>query len=525
MSRPVKLSRRIVSFLIGDASLPVELAALARLIEPRMALDDLVLPQSTVSAAVALVRPRKGERPGAGLLRGPDGAGKKALAEACCKSQGLRLLVVDLAGCLGMGGEFFTAVQESAREAMLQEAAIFFDASAVPADMEVPGDRAGKLRRGLHDFRHPVFFGSSEMPPWIAPAFAEAISIEIQAPGAAEREALWGRALPRDVGVAQDVSVRDMAYRYPLTGGSIQKAAARAVSRARHRDGAAPTVMMEDLVESSRDLLVQRLTGLAQRIPATLGWEDLVLPDEAMERVRELISYARRRRFVFENWGFGAKVPYGRGLSALFSGPPGTGKTMVAGIVARELSMELYRIDLSRITSRYVGETEKNLGRVFDEATRSQSLLLFDEADSLFARRTEVRSSVDRYANLEVNYLLQRVEDFDGVTLLTTNFESSIDEAFKRRLRFRIKFPFPDRDARLRLWKTMFPARAARARDIDFDRLADEYELSGGHIKNAAIRAAFLAADSGGPIAMAHIQKAASLECQEIGKVVRTDQG
>jgi SpoVK/Ycf46/Vps4 family AAA+-type ATPase len=194
---------------------------------------------------------------------------------------------------------------------------------------------------------------------------------------------------------------------------------------------------------------------------------------------------------------------------------------MAAGIIARQLGMDLFRIDLSSIISKYVGETEKNLARIFDEAQRGQTILLFDEADSLFAQRTEVKSSIDRYANLEVNYLLQRMEDFDGVTVLTTNFETSIDSAFKRRIRYRIQFPFPDKKARKLLWQSMFPKKAELSDDIDHGELADRYEMTGGHIKNAVIRAAFMAADRNSPITMADLIKASNLEYKEIGMIVR----
>ena len=216
------------------------------------------------------------------------------------------------------------------------------------------------------------------------------------------------------------------------------------------------------------------------------------------------------------------KVAKGLGLSALFSGPPGTGKTMVAGLIADELGLDLYQIDLSRIVSKYVGETEKNLAQLFDAAEAGHAILLFDEADSLFARRTEVKSSVDRYANLEVNYLLQRMEQFAGITILTTNNDTAIDEAFRRRLSFRVDFPMPEADERQRLWQAMVPAEAALGPDIDWSRLAHKFVMSGGYIRNAVLRAAFLAAEDGGAITMGHLSRAAHLEYAAMGKVMST---
>jgi SpoVK/Ycf46/Vps4 family AAA+-type ATPase len=236
--------------------------------------------------------------------------------------------------------------------------------------------------------------------------------------------------------------------------------------------------------------------------------------------MREFIARVKHKRRVYDDWGFSRKMAKGLGLSALFSGEPGTGKTMVAGIIAEELSLDLYQIDLSRIVSKYVGETEKNLAELFDAAEAGHAILLFDEADSLFAKRTEVKSSVDRYANLEVNYLLQRMEAFGGIVILTTNMDSAIDDAFRRRISFRVNFPFPEPEDRRRLWEVMLPAAAEVAGDIDFDLLARKYEMSGGYIRNAVLRAAFLAADDGTGITMSHMRRAANLEYAAMGKVV-----
>jgi SpoVK/Ycf46/Vps4 family AAA+-type ATPase len=222
---------------------------------------------------------------------------------------------------------------------------------------------------------------------------------------------------------------------------------------------------------------------------------------------------------VFEDWGFDAKLTSARGLTALFYGPPGTGKSMVAGLIARELGLELYRIDLSRVVSKWLGETEKNLAEVFDAAEDGQVVLLFDEADALFARRTEVKSSNDRYANLEVNYLLQRLDSFEGVAILTTNLDGSIDPAFKRRMSMRLQFPFPDEDIRKRLWAAHIPNATPVASDLDFGELARRFPLSGGYIRNSALRAAFIAAQERRPLAQEHLLRAIALEYRELGAI------
>ena len=246
-----------------------------------------------------------------------------------------------------------------------------------------------------------------------------------------------------------------------------------------------------------------------------------VLPDDTLDEIKIFAARAAHASRVYEDWGFRGKLQRGLGIAALFSGPPGTGKTMVAGLIARSLGLDLYLVDLAQVVSKWVGETEKQLGKIFDAASMGQALLLFDEADSLFAKRTEVKTSNDRYANLEVNYLLQRIEEFGGVAILTTNQESAVDPAFKRRLAAEIRFYPPERDERERLWRTLIPAEAPVEPRLDFYGLADGYkEMCGGHIRNAVLRAAFLAAADNEPISQDHLIRAARTEYRAMGKVV-----
>ncbi len=273
--------------------------------------------------------------------------------------------------------------------------------------------------------------------------------------------------------------------------------------------------------EGCRQSIGHRVGQLARRVTSSLTWDDVILPDVIVDVVTEMLAYAKHREHVFRDWGFASKHAYGIGLSALFSGPPGTGKTMLSGLVARELGLDLYQIDLSRVVSKYIGETEERLARLFEEAQRGGVALLFDEADSLFAKRTSVKSSTDRYANLEVNFLLQKMEEFSGVAILTTNLESSLDEAFRRRIRFHVKFERPDAEERDRLWRAMLPSSAPVAAGVNFAALAKAYEFSGGEIKNASLRAAFLAVAEGKGIDLDILDRAAAAESAERGRLVR----
>ena len=268
-----------------------------------------------------------------------------------------------------------------------------------------------------------------------------------------------------------------------------------------------------------RQHLASRLGEIAQRVERLVNWSQVVLPADIQDSILELMARIRHRRTVYDTWGFDQVMSTSRGVTALFQGGPGTGKTLVAGAIANELGLDLYRIDLSRVMSKWIGETEQNLAKVFAAAEEGQAILLFDEADSLFAKRTEVRTSVDRYANLEVNYLLQRFDSFEGIAILTTNFGTAIDSAFKRRLSFRLTFPFPDDETRELLWKAHLPEALPRQGELDLADLARRYRMSGGYIRNAALRAAFLAAEERSPLTQDHLERAIRAEFREIGKL------
>ena len=333
-----------------------------------------------------------------------------------------------------------------------------------------------------------------------------------------------------------------IATRYALGPGGIASAARSAVMLSLQRragcdveeyDDAArpPSPDFSQIVTGIHNTIADNLAGLASRIVVTQTWHDLVLSPELAEDVYGLVARARHANLVLNRWGFGSKLARGTGTAALFSGPPGTGKTMVAGLIARELELELYQVDLSNIISKWVGETEKQLSRLFDAAEAGHALLLFDEADSLFAKRSaEVKSATDRYANLEVNYLLQRVESFGGFVILTTNLDTSMDPALRRRLAAHIVFAAPETAERLALWKSMLVTgfdqhgapRAPLAEDIEWDVLAETYrDMTGANIRNVAIAAAFIAADEGAPaIAAKHVERAARREYRSMGRVL-----
>jgi SpoVK/Ycf46/Vps4 family AAA+-type ATPase len=254
-----------------------------------------------------------------------------------------------------------------------------------------------------------------------------------------------------------------------------------------------------------------------RRVETGLGWDDIVLPPPITAELRSIPSHVRHAETVWEQWGFGDRIPYGQGIAALFAGPSGTGKTMAAQIIARELGSALFQVDLAKTVSKYIGETEKALDTIFGAAEAASAVLLFDEADALFGKRSEVKDAHDRYANLEVAYLLQRIEAYRGLAILTTNLKENLDAAFLRRLRFIVDFPMPDAEHRFAIWTKMFPEEAPVAKDVDVSLLARQLPLSGGNIEQSVVNAAFKAAESGGIIRMSHLVAATRAELAKLG--------
>jgi hypothetical protein len=291
--------------------------------------------------------------------------------------------------------------------------------------------------------------------------------------------------------------------------------AARAIAVARLIERTAGPLLVQ-LWDACRVQARPRLDNLAQRIEPAASWDDLVLPELQRETLREIAAHVRHRAIVYEDWGFASKGLRGLGISALFAGASGTGKTMAAEVLASELRLDLYRIDLSAVVSKYIGETEKNLRRVFDAAEVGGAILLFDEADALFGKRSEVKDSHDRYANIEVSYLLQRMESYRGLAILTTNMKSALDSAFLRRIRFIVQFPFPDAAQRADIWRRIFPTNTP-TQGLDVAKLS-RLNVAGGHIRNIAMNAAFLAADASEPVRMPHLLRAARSEYAKLEK-------
>ncbi len=361
---------------------------------------------------------------------------------------------------------------------------------------------------------HPdlvVVAGRSTWQPRELPRERQLVWLETPIPDYSQRLAVWAHFL------GQDGDLMLLAGQFQLTTSQIRDAVATARDRAAQRG---EPVSSEDLFAAARAHSNPCLASLAQKIAPRYAWDDIVLPEDQKALLREIVVTVCGRPQVLDVWGLGRKLVASRGVTALFSGPPGTGKTMAAEILAAELGLDLYKIDLSTVVSKYIGETEKNLERIFVEAERSNAILFFDEADALFGKRSEVRDSHDRYANIEISYLLQRMEAYDGVTILATNLRANLDDAFTRRLQFAVDFPFPEEKDRLRIWQTLFPPDVPRAPDLDFPWLARRLKLPGGSIRNIIVSAAYLAASNGQNVTMAHLRHGARRELQKMGRLI-----
>ncbi|HEX4421143.1 MAG TPA: ATP-binding protein [Kofleriaceae bacterium] len=512
--RSARLADRIVGFLRGHDTIDELVAGLVKISELAPRRTDVVMaPELVQQISRALDDRHAAPRV---LLAGPEGAGRGLIAEALLGERGRSTVRIDLAGIVAEA-RIPERIAAALREAALRDAAAILDGGTA-IDRDAPRALVHAIAAGTADLAVPIVFTLAGHPPWLVELIPSLVELDVPAPSFRERLELWRRALGGTEIATDDLEV--VASRYAFTGATIARAAHRAAQAARLRDPELPRVTLDDLGDSARLMFSHRLGAMAQRIPIGFQWSDLVLPRDTHEAVREVVRFARYRSFLLEEWGFSAKLPYGRGVSAIMAGPPGTGKTMVAQLLAKELGYDLYRIDLSQVVNKYIGETEKNLAKIFDEAETSHAVLFFDEADSLFAKRTDVKSSNDRYANLEVNYLLQRMETFDGVTLLATNLEQGLDDAFKRRVRFSIQFELPEETERKKLWISMFPAKVPLEPNIDWDLMAKRFEMAGGYIKKAALRAALIAAEARRPITTADLVEAARQEYREMGRII-----
>ncbi len=372
--------------------------------------------------------------------------------------------------------------------------------------------------QAMMDYPLPIFLcGAKDWEPVDNQRNRRLLRMSFAIPEYHDRLASW-QQIARDVQVhIDDQVIEELASKFRFNRRQIVRSIHTASDIAASNG---QQLTRNELYEGVQAHASLQLGQLAKRVIPKTTWDELILPDEQMTQLQEMVRRAQYAHIV-EDWGYKERYNNMHGISALFAGESGTGKTLSAQVIAKELGLVMYRIDLSAVVSKYIGETEKNLSRIFTEAHSSNAILFFDEADALFGKRSEVKDARDRYANIEVAYLLQQIEEYDGVAIMATNLRQNLDDAFTRRLDFMIDFPFPDPIYREKLWMSHFPKNAPLADDIDISLIAHRYHLAGGNIRNAALAAAFLAASDGGVITKSHIQSAIRREHQKMGRLLQ----
>jgi hypothetical protein len=495
---PIRLDERTLHFLMGNDYLEPRLAGLLQRVG-----FGLLLPDSYRELAEEIAL-RWGNGDSLLCLDGEDRAAFRTIGAIGCARLGMSVHGSTASAISGYGGDRETLARLWEREALfLQSALLIEDDSA--------GD--GNTVAATHDFVRRLQ-GPVIVPPSLAPrgGSRSVVYLRIDELSPDEQRALWLRRIGSGASKLNG-RLDELIAQFPM---GAEQIASTLEQTERERDGREP--IEDTLWDACRTQMRSPMGRLAQRIDTRASWDDLILPHDQLRQLHEIASQTRYRAKVHDTWDFGRQSMRGVGITVLFVGASGTGKTLAAEVLANELRLDLYRIDLSQIVSKYIGESEKNLSVVFDAAERGGAILLFDEADALFGKRSEVKDSHDRYANIEVSYLLQRMESYRGLAILTTNQRTNLDQAFLRRLRFIITFPFPDATQRAAIWQHVFPP-ATPTGQLDYEQLS-RLSVTGGIIRNIALRAAFMAAAEERPIGMVQLRQAALGECLKLEKPI-----
>ena len=522
----------VVAWLLGRYRPHDDLGPHARLLEPEVNERDELLAVGTIETLAHVASPPEAGEPPVIVFYGPDRVSQEAAAKMCVARMGRLLLAVNLAGVVEADLPPLAALSLALRDARLTGAVPYLFGWDACLDEEKGNTLSPNVLATLCAHPGPVIVaGEKAWQPTGIDRQRSLLWLEFPVPAYGQRLALWehflqageradgpeGEAEAVEREPEQEWNLASLSGQFALASGKIRDAVASARDMADQRGH---PLRSYDLFVAARAYSNPRLARLARKIEPRYDWEDIILPNDQLSLLHEIVDTVRGRPLVLEEWGVGRKLASSSGVTVLFSGPPGTGKTMGAEVLAIELGLDLYKIDLSTVVSKYIGETEKNLEKIFNEAQSSNAILFFDEADAIFGKRSEVKDAHDRYANVEISYLLQRMEIYDGVAILATNLRANLDEAFTRRLQFAVDFPFPEPQYRLRIWKTLFPEDVPRAREVNFGLLARRFKLAGGNIRNIIVGAAYLAAADGREVTMRHLFHGTRRELQKMGRLV-----
>lgn len=520
-----EVPHHVAASVQGRLALNERLAMCATLRRPRTQLFELVLVEETLRQVDQFLEvyqpPRRGERtlsPWRVVVCGEEGTGKTSFVEVLAGVYGESLLSVRADRLLAQGDEAELLSLSSLNARFVHGVWHLVGVSALLSQRP---SLAGLLRDLIEGYPGLVVLEerSRETLEQALPMAMDAV-ITMARPDARAREQLWEGLFPQETSLDAPEALGELAMTFELTGGQIKRALVWAERRARQQ-GRPGKLTREDLQSGAWAQLRSRLSQLAELSQVRLKLSDLVLPPEPMAQVLDLLAACRNRSRLLRDWGFGERLVTGKGLVALFLGEAGTGKTLTAEILAHELGQRLHIVSIPQIVSKWVGETEKNVREVFHQARAQHSILLFDEADALFARRVKVERSSDHFQNMEVNNLLQEIERFDGIVLLTTNLETNMDPAFARRILYRIEFPTPEAEQRAAIWRKLIPAQTPLEDDVDFEVLGEVFELTGGQIKNAIVRAAYRCLEDGVGLHYDALADAAQEQAAAAGRLVR----
>jgi len=510
---PLHIDERVLHYLLGVQHLDERLAGI---VEPLRSAGDLVPSHKALAERLAAIWSQTAGTSALPVVQlcGNELASKRAIAVAACDMLGLNLSMISAHVTPLAPSELDALIHLWEREAALSTSALLLDCDEMdPADAA----RVNAITSLIERTRGGIIVTHRERRLALQRPM---LTFDVRRPTASEQHSTWQSALGTAAHTLNG-KVETLVSQFSMSASTIQSVGNEVLGNLVSIDAQQPPTEDElygMLWDTCRVQARPHLDNLAQRIEPAASWDDLVLPDLQRQTLHDIAVHVRQRAKVYGTWGFAARSTRGMGISVLFAGASGTGKTMAAEVLANDLRLDLYHIDLSQIVSKYIGETEKNLRRVFDAAEESGAVLLFDEADALFGKRSEVRDSHDRYANIEVSYLLQRMESYRGLAILTTNMKNALDTAFLRRIRFIVHFPFPDAVQRAEIWRRIFPASTPTA-GLDVNRLA-RLNVAGGNIRNIALNAAFLAADAGEPVGMSHLLHAARSEYAKMEKAL-----
>jgi hypothetical protein len=520
LAQEISLDPAIVRYLLNETGLDADLSRSCSLILATVPPEQTNLPAPLVQQISAITQNSSSTQPIRLYLQSTDAVTSHQFAQVLAHQLSHPLLTVDLDDLIRQPEHFRQRLKRLGRDAWLQNTVLYL----YPVD-SLHQDTTNHLYPFLIDLlaetNTPIVVAGRQ--PWQPSADCSLgiVTIPLTVPGFGDRLECWKIHLAIAGLTVEPGIIETLADRFRLTHTQIQSAIATAQNQLAYELEPASIEVL--LFQAARNQSGHHLNKLTQPIQPRYNWSDLVLPAMQFEQLQEICIHLKHRRTVFETWGFDRKLSLGKGVNALFAGPPGTGKTMAAEVIAKSLQLDLYRIDLSQVVSKYIGETEKNLSQIFTAAASTNAILLFDEADALFGKRTEIKDSHDRYANIEVGYLLQQMEAYEGLAILTTNLKSNLDEAFTRRLRFIVDFPLPSIQERSRIWQNIWPHSLPLDSEINWSILAKQFDVTGGNIRNIALAAAFLAANEGTNVKISHIEQAICREYQKMGKPIMNE--